>query len=81
MESGIIAFEGIVLGAALGVLTTWLMYQKSAAFDGVRNGFPVVWGTIGILAAATFAASLLATIGPARRAAQIKPAIAVRVAD
>lgn len=81
MESGIIAFEGIVLGAVLGVLTTWLMYQKSAAFDGIRNGFPVVWGTIAILAAATFVASLLATIGPARRAAQIKPAIAVRVAD
>jgi putative ABC transport system permease protein len=61
MESGIIALEGIVLGVLLGVLTTWLMYQKSAAFDGVRNGFPIVWGTIGLLAAATFVASLLAT--------------------
>ncbi|HVS68596.1 MAG TPA: FtsX-like permease family protein [Mycobacteriales bacterium] len=81
MESGIIAFEGIALGAVLGVLTTWLMYQKSAAFDGVRNGFPIVWMTIGVLAAATFVASLIATIGPARRASQIKPAIAVRIAD
>jgi len=81
LESGMIAFEGIVLGAVLGVLTTWLMYQKSAAFDGIRAGFPIVWGTIGILAAATFVASLAATIGPARRAAQIKPAVAVRVAD
>ena len=80
-ESGLIAVEGIVLGSVLGVLTTWLMYQKSAAFDGIRNGFPIAWSMIGILVAATFVASLLATIGPARRAAGIKPAIAVRVSD
>jgi putative ABC transport system permease protein len=81
IESGLVAFEGIMLGAVLGVLTTWLMYQKSAAFDGIREGFPIVWGTIAILGVATFVASLLATVGPARRAAQVKPAIAVRVAD
>jgi len=81
IESSLVAIEGIVIGAVLGVLTTWLMYQKSAAFDGIRAGFPIVWGTIGILAAATFVASLAATIGPARRASKIKPAVAVRVAD
>ena len=81
LESGLVALEGIVLGATLGVLTTWLMYQKSAAFDGVRAGFPIVWGTIAVMGIGTFLASLLATIGPARRAAAIKPAIAVRVAD
>ena len=80
-ESALVAAEGIVLGSALGVLTTWLMYQRSAAFDGIRAGFPIVWGTIALLASATFVASLLATIGPARRAAGIKPAIAVRVAE
>jgi putative ABC transport system permease protein len=81
MESSLVAFEGVFIGAVLGVLTTWLMYQKSAAFDGVRAGFPIVWGSIGILAGATLVASLLATIGPARRAAHVKPAIAVRVSD
>ena len=80
-ESALVAVEGIVLGVVLGVLTTWLMYQRSAAFDGIREGFPIVWGTIAILVTATFVASLLATVGPARRAAGIKPAIAVRVAD
>jgi len=80
-ESGLIALEGIVLGAVLGVLTTWLMYQKSAAFDGIREGFPIVWPTILLLGSATFVASLLATVGPARRAARVKPAVAVRVAD
>ncbi|MEV6616657.1 FtsX-like permease family protein [Streptomyces sp. NPDC051051] len=80
-ESTFIALEGIVLGSLLGVLTTWLMYRNSAAFEGLEGGFPVEWTSIGGLAAATFAASLLATIGPARRAAAIRPALAVRVTE
>ncbi|MFD9244938.1 ABC transporter permease [Streptomyces sp. NPDC059556] len=80
-ESSFIAVEGIVLGSLLGVLTTWLMYANSAAFEGLEGGFPVEWTSICVLAAATFAASLLATIGPARRAAAIHPALAVRVTE
>ncbi|MCF4136738.1 FtsX-like permease family protein [Streptomyces sp. Tue 6430] len=80
-ESSFIALEGIVLGSFLGVLTTWLMYRNSAAFEGLEGGFPVEWAGIGGLAVATFAASLLATIGPARRAAAIRPALAVRVTE
>ncbi|QNS02319.1 ABC transporter permease [Streptomyces xanthii] len=80
-ESAFVAAEGIVLGSLLGVLTTWLMYRNSAAFEGLDGGFPVEWTSIGVLAAATFAASLLATLGPARRAAAIRPARAVRVAE
>ncbi|WP_418961625.1 hypothetical protein [Streptomyces tritici] len=63
------------------MLTTWLMYQNSAAFEGLEGGFPVEWAGVGGLAAATFAASLLATIGPARRAAAVRPALAVRVTE
>jgi putative ABC transport system permease protein len=81
LESGLIAVEGVLLGSVLGVLTTWLMYQKSATFDGVRTGFPIEWITIGALLAATLALSLIATVVPARRAAAILPALAVRVAD
>jgi putative ABC transport system permease protein len=81
IESAFIAAQGVVLGSVLGVLMTWLMYQKSAAFDGVRGGFPIEWGTIAMLAGATLAASVLATLGPARRAAQVRPAVAVRIAD
>ena len=81
MESGMIAIEGVVLGAVLGVLTTWLMYQKSATFEGVRVAFPVEWTTIAVLYAATVVASLAATLAPARRAARILPAVAVRIAD
>jgi putative ABC transport system permease protein len=63
------------------VLTTWLMYQKSAQFDGVRSGFPIEWGTILALAGATLVASIVATLAPARRAAQVRLAVAVRVAN
>lgn len=80
-ESAFVAAEGIVLGSLLGVLTTWLMYANSAAFTGLEGGFPIEWTSIGGLAAATFVASLLATIGPARRAAAIRPARAVRVTE
>ncbi|MFJ6939702.1 ABC transporter permease [Streptomyces sp. NPDC101132] len=80
-ESAFITVEGIALGTLLGVLTTWLMYGNSAAFEGLTGGFPIEWTSIATLAAATFAASLLATFGPARRAAAIRPALAVRTTD
>ncbi len=35
--------------------------------------FPIAWGTIGLTVGATLLASLLATVGPARRAAAIAP--------
>ncbi|MGV9557260.1 ABC transporter permease [Streptomyces sp. NPDC003522] len=46
-ESSFIALEGILLGSLLGVLTTWLMYRDSAAFEGMEGGFPVEWSGIG----------------------------------
>jgi putative ABC transport system permease protein len=81
VESGFVAFEGVVLGGVLGVLTTWLMYQKSAMFADLQTGFPVLWGTVSVLGVITIAMSLLATAAPARRAAHILPALATRVSE
>jgi putative ABC transport system permease protein len=81
IESGFVAFEGIVLGSVLGIVTTWLMYQKSAMFDGIHTGYPIMWGTAAIMGLITLAASLIATVGPARRAARIRPALATRIAE
>jgi putative ABC transport system permease protein len=81
IESSIVALEGIVIGAVLGVLTTWLLYQNSSAFATLEGSFPILWGTIALAVFGTWAASLLATLGPARRAARILPALAVRVSD
>ncbi|MCG6498385.1 FtsX-like permease family protein [Kitasatospora sp. A2-31] len=80
-ESGFVALEGVLLGSLLGVLTTWLMYLKSSAFAGLEGGFPIEWGPIATLAGCTLAASLLAALGPARHAARIRPALAVRIPD
>jgi putative ABC transport system permease protein len=81
IESGFVAFEGVVIGSVLGVATTWLFYQNSAAFAGVKVAYPIAWAAIGITIGATLLVSLLATIAPARRAAVIKPAAALRIAD
>ena len=80
-EATLVAVEGVVTGAVLGVLTTWLMFQNSAAFSGLNTGFPIAWASIGLTVGVALVASLLATIRPAQRAAQIKPAVALRVTD
>jgi putative ABC transport system permease protein len=80
-ESALVAFEGVLVGAVLGVLNTWLLYLNSPAFGSLDTPFPIAWREISITVGATLFASLLVTFGPARRAAHIRPAIAVRVAD
>jgi putative ABC transport system permease protein len=79
LESSFIALEGILLGVSLSVLTSWLLFTNSSAFEGLQGGFVIDWRTICLLAVSTFLASLLVTAGPARRAARILPALAVRV--
>jgi len=81
LESSFIAFEGILLGVGLSVLTSWPLFTNSSAFKGLEGGFIVDWRTISLLVVSTFLASLLVTAGPARRAARTLPALAVRVDD
>jgi putative ABC transport system permease protein len=80
-ESTFIALEGVVVGTILGVLTTWLLYQNSPAFGTLTVAFPIAWGPIAVTVGATLLASLAATVLPARRAAGVRPALAVRVAE
>ena len=68
------------VGTVLGVLTTWLLYRNSPAFgDGCRVPGRLAGDrhTVGV----AFVASLLATLVPARRAAAVRPALAVRTAE
>jgi putative ABC transport system permease protein len=80
-ESTFVATEGIVIGAVLAVVTTWLLYRNSAAFEGLHAPYPIAWRDITVILVATLVASMLATLGPAHRAARIRPAVAIRVAD
>jgi putative ABC transport system permease protein len=80
-ESSLVAVEGVVVGTALGLLTTYLLYRNSPAFGSIHSGFPIAWPEITVTVGTALVASLAATVVPARRAAAVKPAIAVRVAE
>ncbi len=80
-ESTFVAAEGILIGAVLAVITTYLLYRNSAAFQGLHGPYPIAWRDVTVILGATFGASILATLGPAKRASKIRPAVAVRVAD
>jgi putative ABC transport system permease protein len=80
-ESTFIALEGVVVGATLGLLTTYLLYRNSPMFGSIDVTYPIAWTEIGLTLAVAMLASVIATAWPARRAASIKPALAVRVAE
>src|SRR5262245_13240573 len=80
-ESTLLAVEGVVTGTVLGVLTTWLLFQNSAAFATLDTSFPIAWMPISVTVLATLLASLAVAARPAHRAARVKPAVALRVAD
>jgi putative ABC transport system permease protein len=76
-ESGFVALEGIVIGVALAVITTWRLVG-SANF-GDRLAFDVPWPSLALLVVVTVVASLLATAAPAQQASRIRPAVALRI--
>lgn len=80
-ESSFIAMEGVAVGTLLGILTTWLLYRNSPAFGSLDVAFPIAWPEIILTVGLAFVASFLATLVPARRAAAVRPALAVRVSD
>ncbi|MET0740732.1 MAG: FtsX-like permease family protein [Candidatus Nanopelagicales bacterium] len=80
-ESMLIAVEGTVIGTSLGVLTCWLLFLNSPVFGSISGGFPIAWAQIALTVGLTLVASLVITVAPARRAARIRPAVALRIAD
>jgi putative ABC transport system permease protein len=81
MESSFVALEGILLGTALSLATSYLLFRNDDELQATSAGFPVPWLAIAGLVAATAAASLAATAWPARKAARIRPAVALRIAE
>jgi putative ABC transport system permease protein len=80
LESSFVALEGILLGTALSIVTSYLLFRNDSDLQGSGVPFPVPWLHITWLVAAA-AASLAATAWPARQAARIRPAVALRIAD
>jgi putative ABC transport system permease protein len=80
-ESTFVALEGIVLGAALSIITSYLLFKNDQELNASGVGFPIPWASIAVLVAAAAVASVLATVWPARQASKIRPAVALRIAD
>jgi putative ABC transport system permease protein len=81
LESSFVALEGILLGTALSIVTSYLLFRNDDELAAAGGPFPIPWMNITVLVTATALASLAATAWPARQAARIKPAVALRIAD
>jgi putative ABC transport system permease protein len=80
-EAAFIAAQGIVIGVALGLVTSYQMLTKSATLGGQPLPFDAPWLLLAALASVPFFASLAAVMIPASQAAAINPAAVLRRAD
>jgi putative ABC transport system permease protein len=78
-ESSFVALEGIFLGTALALISTWRLLTSGAFGDGLE--FHVPFGQLGVIVTLAFLATLAATASPAQQASKIRPAVALRIAD
>lgn len=79
-ESAFVAAEGILLGAALAITTDYLLFRNDPDVKAAQVPFSIPWLSLTVLLSLTAAASLLATAWPARQAARLQPAVALRIA-
>lgn len=80
IEAALVAVVGTVIGAGLGVFTAYNIVNSTSLLGlDVHFVLPVaeVSGLVGLVVAA----SIAITAVPAQRAAQIQPAVALRIAD
>ncbi len=79
VESAFVAAEGLVIGTVLALVTAWSITLTDAFGAGMGFRVPVV-GIAGVVVG-TLVCALLATAAPARAAARIRPAVALRITD
>lgn len=81
-EAGLIAVQGTLIGAVLGLITTkQLLAGTNESFGDEPVAFVVPWIGLALILALPLVSSLAATLAPASRAANIRPAVALRAAD
>ncbi len=76
VEAGMISLIGIIIGIALGIIIGANIWWTQFRPDGYV--FLIPWGDILLYAGIAFVVTLLSTIPPARTAAKIAPAEALR---
>jgi putative ABC transport system permease protein len=79
LESGFVAFEGILVGSVLALVTASQLVDNGDF--GESAIFTIPWVQVTIVWMSAFVASLLAAAWPAQKASRIAPAVALRVAD
>lgn len=80
IESAFMACEGVVIGVALALVTSYTLVANAGGFtETLRWVVPV--GTLALLVLGTLFVSLLATVAPAQLASRVRPAVALRIAD
>jgi len=67
---------GAVIGLGIGIVVAWGVHQKSLAALGIPFRVPLL--DIAAILFVAYGATLLAVLGPARRAAKLQPAEAIR---
>ncbi len=77
IESSYIALLGILMGIGLGIILS-LRFFLADDGPGFAGDFTVPWGTLFTIALISYGLTFLSTIGPARSAAKISPAEALR---
>ena len=80
-EAAFISVMGIICGATLGVLSAYFLATRSGAIAGTESPFAIPWAVLVVLAIVPLAASGLAALVPAKRAAALRPSEALRLAD
>jgi len=78
-ESSFVALEGILLGTALAVISTWRLLLSGAFGEGLTFSVPLP--QVALIVGLAFLATLIATAAPAQQASKIRPAVALRIAD
>ncbi len=81
VEAGFVAVQGVLVGAVLGLVSAWQVLTNTATFGDMDMAFRVPWVPLLVIVAVPLVAAVAATWQPARRAASIQPAVALRFAD
>lgn len=81
IEAGFIAVQGVVIGVALAIISSYQLLSNTDTFGEERLAYEVPWLTLAVVLSVALIASILATAAPANQASKIKPAVALRIAD
>jgi putative ABC transport system permease protein len=80
VEAGFIAAEGVAIGVLVALIGSYGLVSSGNNFaEGFRWAVP--WGEVAVIIGIALVASTAIALWPARRAARIRPAIALRIAD